>query len=289
MSTPTKMREPSPVQYAGLSIPLETFNSWVRNPAELQLIIGCFQTLRAHPGQKRRKQMIEDKYYLPVEQRMFDRHDRQWDRLGTGRSEDLPSELRERQEQEAKTLEERRMTLSLEEWLELYPESRNLVEAELKNEPAPANERHFYELQRENNTWVLTDCGELLKRFGDQKEAEMVCKELQDFEAARLQREMDRMQAERQPQSQRAHTHDENLMWKAMSETLPSVDPGSAIHLYLNSGGKEYEPEVMHLMYDEAYKRHFVDPEIDLYGQPLAVARAEIADLSAEYLRENSL
>ena len=225
--------------------------------------------------------MIEDKYYLPVEQRMFDRHDRQWDRLGTGRSEDLPSELRERHEQEAKTLEERRMRLSLEERLELYPESRNLVEA------APANERHFYELQRENHTWVLTNCGEMLKRFGDQKEAEMVCKELQDFEAARLEREMDRMQAERQPQSQRAYTHDENLMWKAMSETLPSVDPGSAIHLYLNSGGKEYEPEVMHLMYDEAYKRHFVNLEIDLYGEPLALARSEITDLSAEYSADN--
>jgi hypothetical protein len=65
--------------------------------------------------------MIEDKYYLPVEQRMLDRHDRQWDRLGTGRSEDLPGELRERQEQELKTLEERRMTLSLVEWLALYP------------------------------------------------------------------------------------------------------------------------------------------------------------------------
>jgi hypothetical protein len=49
MSTPTKMSEPSPVQYAGLSIPLETFNSWVRSPAELQLTIGCFQTLHAQP------------------------------------------------------------------------------------------------------------------------------------------------------------------------------------------------------------------------------------------------
>lgn len=68
--------------------------------------------------------MIEDKYYLPVEQRMFDRHDRQWDRLGTGRSEDLPGELEQRHEQEIKTLQERRMTLSLAQWFQLYPQAR---------------------------------------------------------------------------------------------------------------------------------------------------------------------
>jgi len=197
-----------------------------------------------------------------------------------GLSEDLPGELRERQEQEAKTLEQRRVTLSIEQWFELYPQSRNVVEAELEREPAPAKERHFYELYPENNTCVLTDCGEMLKRFGDQKEAEMVCKELQDLEEARLQREMDRMQAQRQPESQREYTHDENLMWKAMSETLPSVDLGFAIDRYLKSGGQEFEPEVLQLMYDEAYRRHFVDAEIDVYGQPLALESPEITDLA---------
>ena len=68
--------------------------------------------------------MIEDKFYQPVEDKMFDRHDRQWDRLGTGRSEDLPNELRERHEQELKTLEQRRMTLSLAQWFQYYPCSR---------------------------------------------------------------------------------------------------------------------------------------------------------------------
>jgi hypothetical protein len=65
--------------------------------------------------------MIEDKYFKPVENTLIERQDREWETLGTGRSEELPSEMEERHEEDWDNLEKRRVTCSLDQWRALYP------------------------------------------------------------------------------------------------------------------------------------------------------------------------
>jgi hypothetical protein len=65
--------------------------------------------------------MIEDKYFKPVENTLIERQDREWETLGTGRSEELPRVLVERHEVEWDTVEKRRVTCRLDQWRAFYP------------------------------------------------------------------------------------------------------------------------------------------------------------------------
>ncbi|MBV8224952.1 MAG: hypothetical protein JO232_07180 [Verrucomicrobia bacterium] len=73
-----------------------------------------------------------------------------------------------------------------------YPEYRKLTMMAFIREPTrDLVERHCYELHPENGAHVLTDNGELLKRFAHESEAEAMCQRLQAFYAAELEGKMD--------------------------------------------------------------------------------------------------
>jgi hypothetical protein len=62
---------------------------------------------------------------------------------------------------------------------------------ESEMEPEGERQRHCFEIHPEHGCHILTDNGQLLKRFAHQGEAEAMCQRLQAFYAAELEGKMD--------------------------------------------------------------------------------------------------
>jgi hypothetical protein len=68
--------------------------------------------------------MIEDKYYKPVEEELFEQHVNDHEVANTGRTEEFPSEMAKRHAKEWEALRTQRVALNHIQWFQLYPYSR---------------------------------------------------------------------------------------------------------------------------------------------------------------------
>jgi hypothetical protein len=73
---------------------------------------------------------ISDERFQAVREEMVERHDDEYEIVhnGSGRSEELPSQLRERHDREERQLEHDRKYLGIAEWLKFYPDTARTYE-----------------------------------------------------------------------------------------------------------------------------------------------------------------